>query len=182
MLRIGIINYKKKIIYIDLLENSVECYYYHNHEKKNISINTLLELLKNIFDKTKEEFLEQDGEYKIFINKETGYKHFYKDGKEDIMKFFLHNGENAILCKGLDIKDKYNEIKEFFNKNKDIKISLTLILALTISNSFNIYNLERDVNNTQEELEALNAASLETEYDEYYDFETLSNALENPAI
>ena len=181
MKHIGIINYNKKIIYIDLLENNLECYYYHNHEKKNISINTLLELLKSIFDKTKEEFLEQDGEYKIFINKETGYKHFYKDGKEDIMKFFLHNGENAILCKGLDIKDKYNEIKEFFNKNKDIKISLTLILALTLSNSFNIYNLERDVNNAQKELEELNLASLETEYNEYYAFDTLSNALKSPA-
>ena len=181
MKHIGIINYNKKIIYIDLLENNLECYYYHNHEKKNISINTVLELLKSIFDKTKEEFLEQDGEYKIFINKETGYKHFYKDGKEDIMKFFLHNGENAILCKELDIKDKYNEIKEFFNKNKDIKIILTLNLALTLSNSFNIYNLENNVYNAQQELEELNIASLETEYNEYYDYTSLSNALKSPA-
>ena len=181
MKHIGIINYNKKIIYIDLLENNLECYYYHNHEKKNISINTVLELLKSIFDKTKEEFLEQDGEYKIFINKETGYKHFYKDGKEDIIKFFLHNGENAILCKGLDIKDKYNEIKEFFNKNKDIKIILTLNLALTLSNSFNIYNLENNVYNAQQELEELNIASLETEYNEYYDYTSLSNSLKSPA-
>ena len=181
MKHIGIINYNKKIIYIDLLENNLECYYYHNHEKKNISINTVLELLKSIFDKTNEEFLEQDGEYKIFINKETGYKHFYKDGKEDIMKFFLHNGENAILCKGLDIKDKYNEIKEFFNKNKDIKIILTLNLALTLSNSFNIYNLENNVYNAQQELEELNIASLETEYNEYYDYTSLSNSLKSPA-
>ena len=181
MKHIGIINYNKKIIYIDLLENNLECYYYHNHEKKNISINTVLELLKSIFDKTKEEFLEQDGEYKIFINKETGYKHFYKDGKEDIIKFFLYNGENAILCKGLDIKDKYNEIKEFFNKNKDIKIILTLNLALTLSNSFNIYNLENNVYNAQQELEELNIASLETEYNEYYDYTSLSNSLKSPA-
>ena len=181
MKHIGIINYNKKIIYIDLLENNLECYYYHNHEKKNISINTVLELLKSIFDKTNEEFLEQDGEYKIFINKETGYKHFYKDGKEDIIKFFLHNGENAILCKGLDIKDKYNEIKEFFNKNKDIKIILTLNLALTLSNSFNIYNLENNVYNAQQELEELNIASLETEYNEYYDYTSLSNSLKSPA-
>ena len=181
MKHIGIINYNKKIIYIDLLENNLECYYYHNHEKKNISINTVLELLKNIFDKTKEEFLEQDGEYKVFINKETGYKHFYKDGKEDIIKFFLYNGENAILCKGLDIKDKYNEIKEFFNKNKDIKIILTLNLALTLSNSFNIYNLENNVYNAQQELEELNIASLETEYNEYYDYTSLSNSLKSPA-
>ena len=181
MKHIGIINYNKKIIYIDLLENNLECYYYHNHEKKNISINTVLELLKSIFDKTNEEFLEQDGEYKIFINKETGYKHFYKDGKEDIIKFFLYNGENAILCKGLDIKDKYNEIKEFFNKNKDIKIILTLNLALTLSNSFNIYNLENNVYNAQQELEELNIASLETEYNEYYDYTSLSNSLKSPA-
>lgn len=181
MKHIGIINYNKKIIYIDLLENNLECYYYHNHEKKNISINTVLELLKSIFDKTNEEFLEQDGEYKIFINKETGYKHFYKDGKEDIIKFFLYNGENAILCKELDIKDKYNEIKEFFNKNKDIKIILTLNLALTLSNSFNIYNLENNVYNAQQELEELNIASLETEYNEYYDYTSLSNSLKSPA-
>ena len=93
----------------------------------------------------------------------------------------MYNGENAILCKGLDIKDKYNEIKEFFNKNKDIKIILTLNLALTLSNSFNIYNLENNVYNAQQELEELNIASLETEYNEYYDYTSLSNSLKSPA-
>ena len=177
MQHIGIINYNKKIIYIDLLENNLECYYYHNHEKKNISINTLLELLKSIFDKTKEEFLEQDGEYKIFINKETGYKHFYKDGKEDIMKFFLHNGENAILCKGLDIKDKYNEIKEFFNKSKAINITMTFVLTYVISNSFATYNTLNKYYDTKEELEELKAAIMEDDCNQYYDIDSLSSSL-----
>ena len=180
MQHIGIINYKNKIIYVDLKDNNLICYYYHNNEKRNIGINTVLELFKSIFDKTKEEFLEQDGEYNVFLNQETGYKHFYKDGKEDILKFFLTNGTNGTLYKGSDIKDKYLKVKQFVNKKANIGILLSLVLATAISSSAitNLVNQEEEV---QEEIEELDVASLETEYNKYYDFDSLANAIKSPA-
>ena len=180
MQHIGIINYKNKIIYVDLKDNNLICYYYHNNEKRNIGITTVLELFKSIFDKTKEEFLEQDGEYNVFLNQETGYKHFYKDGKEDILKFFLTNGTNGTLYKGSDIKDKYLKVKQFVNKKANIGILLSLVLATAISSSA-ITNLVNQEEKVQEEIEELDVASLETEYNKYYDFDSLANAIKSPA-
>lgn len=179
MQHIGIINYKNKIIYVDLEDNNLLCYYYHNKGKRIISITTVLELFKNLFDKSKEEFIKQDGNYSVFVNKETGYKHFYKDGKEDILKFFLTNGTDGILYKGPDINDKYLKVRKFVNKKTNIVIVLSLILATVISSSA-ITNLDNKDEKVQEEIEELDSASLETEYNEYYDFESLSNAIKSP--
>lgn len=180
MQHIGIINYKNKIIYVDLKDEDLLCYYYHKKEKHNISINAILEILKSIFDKSKEEFLEQDGNYSVFINKETGYKHFYKDGKEDILKFFLTNGTDGLLYKESDINDKYLKVRKFVNKKTNIVIVLSLILATAISSSAIKDSVNQD-KEVQKEIEELDSASLETEYNEYYDFESLSNAIKSPA-
>ena len=180
MQHIGIINYKNKIIYVDLKDNDLLCYYYHNNEKRNISITTVLELFKSLFDKSKEEFIKQDGNYSIFVNKETGYKHFYKDGKEDILKFFLTNGTDGLLYKGTDINDKYLKVRKFVSKKTNIVIVLSLILATAISSSAKINSVNQD-EEVQQEIEELDSASLETEYNEYYDFTSLSNAIKSPA-
>lgn len=180
MQHIGIINYKNKIIYVDLKDSNLLCYYYHNNEKYNISINTVLELFKSIFDKTKEEFLEKDGNYSIFVNKETGYKHFYKEGKEDILKFFLTNGTDGLLYKGTNINDKYLKVRQFINKKANVGIILSLILATAISSTTITY-LENQDEKVKEEIEELNTASLETEYNKYYDFTSLANAIKSPA-
>lgn len=180
MQHIGIINYKNKIIYVDLKDNDLLCYYYHNNKKRNISITTVLELFKSLFDKSKEEFIKQDGNYSIFVNKETGYKHFYKDGKEDILKFFLTNGTDGLLCKGTDINDKYLKVRKFVSKKTNIVIVLSLILATAISSSTKINSVNQD-KEVQQEMEELDSASLETEYNEYYDFTSLSNAIKSPA-
>lgn len=180
MQHVGIINYKNKIIYVDLKDNDLYCYYYHNNEKCNISITTVLELFKSLFDKSKEEFIKQDGNYSIFINKETGYKHFYKDGKEDILKFFLTNGTDGLLYKGADINDKYLKVRKFVNKKTNIVIILSLILATAISSSAKINSVNQD-EEVQQEIEELDSISLETEYNEYYDFTSLANAIKSPA-
>ena len=180
MQHIGIINYKNKIIYVDLKDNDLLCYYYHNNEKRNISITTVLELFKSRFDKAKEEFIKQDGNYSIFINKETGYKHFYKDGKEDILKFFLTNGTDGLLYKGTDINDKYLKVRKFVSKKTNIVIVLSLILATAISSSAKINSVNQD-KEVQQEMEELDSVSLETEYNKYYDFTSLANAIKSPA-
>ena len=177
MQHIGIINYKNKIIYVDLKGNNLLCYYYHNNEKHNISINAILEILKSIFDKSKEEFLKQDNNYSVFVNKETGYKHFYKDGSEDVLKFFLTNGTDGLLYKDSAIKDKYLKVRNFVNNKNNVVIALTLTLAmaLTASGKTNLANEE-----IQQEIEELDTASLETEYNMYYDFTSLANAVKSP--
>ena len=179
MQHIGIINYKNKIIYVDLKDNNLFCYYYHNNEKRNIGINTIIELLKvSIFDKTKEKFLEQDGQYNVFLNQETGYKHFYKNGKEDILKFFLINGADGLLYEWSDIKSKYLKVNRFINEKANVIIITSLILATAISLPSIVVNKDETV---QSELDLLNTASLETEHNKYYDFESLANAIKSPA-
>ena len=97
-----------------------------------------------------------------------------------ILKFFLTNGTNGTLYKGSDIKDKYLKVKQFVNKKANIGILLSLVLATAISSSAitNLVNQEEEV---QEEIEELDVASLETEYNKYYDFDSLANAIKSPA-
>ena len=121
-MHIGIIQYKNKIIYIDLKDNRIYGYYYHNKKKHIISLNTIAILVNSLFDREKEEFLKQQGEYTVFINKETAYKHFYKDGKEDLLKFFLENGQNGIMYEDKKNNKNNQRTKIFFNRKKWLNI------------------------------------------------------------
>ena len=98
-MHIGIIKYKTKIIYLDLKDQELHSYYYHDGQKYNNSIYTVYLLFKNLFDHSKEKLLEQNGKYSIYINEETGYKHYYQNNKEDISKFFMSNGQIGLIYK-----------------------------------------------------------------------------------
>lgn len=121
-MHIGIIQYKNKIIYVDLKDNRIYGYYYHNKKKHIISLNTIAILVNSLFDKSKEKFLKQQGEYTVFINKETAYKHFYQDGKEDLLKFFLENGQNGIMYEDKKTTRITKELKAFSIEKKWLNI------------------------------------------------------------
>ena len=128
--------------------------------------------------------LKQDGNYSIFINKETGYKHFYKDGKEDVLNFFITNGKDGLLYKKNNFKDKYSKIKQFINKKENAKFILNVIilsvLSSTASSALVSYKMTSHYEQSQKEIEELNAAILETEANQYYNFDVLSYDIKHP--
>ena len=139
-MHIGIIIYKNKKIYIDVKNNQIDSYYYNKYSKQSVNINTLLSLLiNNLFDKTKEKLIAIENEYKVYINEETGYKHFYKNGKQDLVKFFLENGKNAIMYDEKESSEKLfigKKVKEFYNKHFSIRFILNfaaIYSALTLT-------------------------------------------------
>ena len=107
-MHIGIIQIKNKKIYIDKKENEIISYYYKERKKQNLSIQTLAILLKKYFFNRKNEvyLYNQDG-YKVYKDKETGHKHFYKNNRQDYKKFFKENGISAIMYASSSKKDIY---------------------------------------------------------------------------
>ena len=177
-MHIGIIQYKNKIIYVDLKDNRIYGYYYHNKKKHIISLNTIAILVNSLFDKSKEEFLKQQGEYTVFINKETAYKHFYKDGKEDLLKFFLENGQNGIMYEDKKNNKNNQRTKIFFNRKKMVKyiMGLTLYSALFLSTYKTTTYIISELNS--QEIQELEEAATETTDNQYYDFESICNAIQ----
>ena len=177
-MHIGIIQYKNKIIYIDLKDNRIYGYYYHNKKKHIISLNTIAILVNSLFDKSKEKFLKQQGEYTVFINKETTYKHFYQDTKEDLLKFFLENGQNGIMYEDKKNNKNNQRTKSFFNRKKMAKyiMGLTLYSALFLSTYKTTTYIISELNS--QEIQELEEAATETTDNQYYDFESICNAIQ----
>ena len=71
--------------------------------------------------------------YKVILDKDTNYKHYFKDNQENLRLFFDHNGENVTLYENNDINNTskgYSKIKKF-NKTM-FTIDAILILACAV--------------------------------------------------
>lgn len=191
-MHVGIIRYKSKIIYIDLKDNEIQGYYYHNKKRHNISLKTIAVLLNSFFDKRKEEFLKQDGQYKIYLNKDTGYKHFYRDGKEDILKFLTTNGQSAIMYNDAKKKKKDSESKSFIDKKLGLQIVMQLAFYAVIISTNPIEKISSLLDNQTtykiDEYSSINDKEVAKELEElkslinvpdeqFYDFESICNAI-----
>lgn len=192
-MHVGIIRYKSKIIYIDLKDNEIQGYYYHNKKRHNISLKTIAVLLNSFFDKRKEEFLKQDGQYKIYLNKDTGYKHFYRDGKEDILKFLTTNGQSAIMYNDAKKKKKDSESKSFIDKKLGLQIVMQLAFYAVIISTNPIEKISSLLDNQTtykiDEYSSINDKEVAKELEElkslinvpdeqFYDFESICNAIQ----
>ena len=89
---------ENQIFYVDQKDNQLVCYCYETSGRKELSLGVVAGLMK-------EKFLKKEGFYDVYVNEETGYHHFYQNGKQDISKFFQMNGEDALLYKDFYLSD-----------------------------------------------------------------------------
>ena len=76
-MHIGLLKIKDKTIYIDN-QNKLISYYYKDGKKQIISNNFVISVLKDLVTCHKKKFLYKK-EYEVYLDEQTGYKHFYKD-------------------------------------------------------------------------------------------------------
>ncbi len=57
------------------------------------------------------EYLGKDNEYDVYLDNNSGLKHYFKDGKEDTYATWIHNGEDALLYKGNNRKEQVKKIR-----------------------------------------------------------------------
>lgn len=75
----------------------------------------------------------QEG-YEVILDEDTGLRHFFKEGKEDIIRLFFENGESAITPIPMNRPQKTNKsyspksVRRFKIKGTDIIISFLLIV------------------------------------------------------
>ena len=105
---------ENQIFYVDQKDNQLVCYCYETSGRKELSLGVVAGLMQFFFNSSKEKFLKKEGFYDVYVNEETGYHHFYQNGKQDISKFFQMNGEDALLYKDLPVDDR---IKQFHYQN-----------------------------------------------------------------
>lgn len=144
-MHIGILKIKNTILYIDN-KNKIISYYYKNGQKQIVPNDLIVSVLKDLITCHKKKFLYKN-EYEVYLDEKTGYKHFYKEGIENYIKFFYENGYNAILYKENNNK---NDIKNFTIKGIKLCISITLFLAI-FNTASNAINKPNEITNTKVE-------------------------------
>lgn len=168
-MHLGIIKIKDKTLYIDYKNKKIICYY-KKYNRKIYVDNFLPYILSDLTKSHKLKFLYRN-DYDIFLDKTTGYRHFYKNNQEDYSKFFLENGRNAILYNS--IIDNSNNIKTFVIKGIVICINVTLLLSLSSSiNSTFINESLPNLNPTTNQVES-------AQEDTYLTVKDLKNYINN---
>ena len=75
--------------------------------------------------------LDNEGEYQVVLDKNTNFKHYFKDGVEDFMMFFYNNGEDATCYMKDEQKKSGGVVKAFAISTIIITIALTTFAKLT---------------------------------------------------
>lgn len=140
----GIIRIKDNIIYIDIENNKLNCYRYVNGQKVPISNELIINIMQYIITCHKPKLLSTT-DYTVYLDTQTGYKHFYKNNQEDFIKFFYENGKSALL---------FNKNKQDKNNLKPLNFALLGIDIVLILSSFifitNIVNNRQTTQNTSQ--------------------------------
>ena len=136
-MHVGIIRIKDNLIYIDIINNKMSCYQIKKGQKQTIDENIIINIIKNIITCHKPKLLYKDN-YEVYLDEETNFKHFYKNNKEDYLKFFLENGQEAILFneKG---NNKYT-VKRFVIKGIEI-YCLSMLFITVASVGLTLYKI-----------------------------------------
>lgn len=138
-MHLGTIRIKDNIIYIDIKNKELYCYKQTKNKKIIISNEIIINLIKYIITCHKPKYLYQD-EFEVYLDEETNFKHFYKNGKEDYLKFFYENGQSTILLNSKSNEDKYST-KSFIIKG--VQICITFLSAITFISSVSaIYKIQ----------------------------------------
>lgn len=175
-MHIGIIRYKNKIIYVDLKDNKIYGYYYTKKGKQIVSSNIILSIINSLFEREKETFVTTENEYKIYINKETGYKHFYKNNQQDILKFFLENGKNAIMYDN-ENSSIVKKAKEFYNKHQSVRFILNFVVIYSTLMATDIDKVYT-ASETLAESQGIELSISEENYDCYFDYHQLCQSIQ----
>lgn len=134
---VGIVRKQNNNYYISARNINNYIYYNvimaNNNETRNLKREEAEELIYSLFDGNKK-FLEHRNDYDIYID-DSGNKRYFKDGKEDLIKFFLNNGQSAIMSLGKKEKDFL--LKSFQVTNKDL-IKELLIVYLSVMIVLNV--------------------------------------------
>ncbi len=72
--------------------------FYHDGRIEPIT-KEVLDVFNIIFLSNNNKTLPNEGEYKVILDNETGFKHYYLNGVESYIMFFLNNGEELTICK-----------------------------------------------------------------------------------
>ena len=138
-MHLGTIRIKDNIIYVDIKNNQLCCYKQTQNKKIIISNEIFVNLIKYFITCHKPKYLYKN-EFEVYLDEETKLKHFYKNGKEDYLKFFHENGQSAIMLNNKPNKDKHNS-KSFIIKG--VQICITFLSAVTFISSISaIYTIK----------------------------------------
>ena len=158
-MHLGIIKINNTKIYIDKHKNLIS-YYYENGNKKIINNDLIILLIKELVTCHHKKFLYQD-EYEVYLDEQTGYKHFYKDGKENYTNFFYENGYDAILYKE---NSNQSNFKTFTVKGTKICISIILLLTVINGIKSNIVQNPEEITSSQIEYTQENELTVDSSF------------------
>jgi len=127
---IGIIKNKNKEYYIHRKDNRICVLYTYGDIVRPLSRLEAIELYSDIFS-SKLKFIYKDEDYDVYLDK-NNHKRYFKDGLEDLIKFFTINGFEGLEYKMSD--EKKTSITETIKKVTTAEFILIVLLTSTFSN------------------------------------------------
>lgn len=140
----AIILNNKKEIYLSINENKIEGFNLDNGVVSDLKEEDIkvLDLFKLSLDKT---YLGKENEHDIYLDNKSLFKHYYKDGIEDVKMFCDSNGTDDLLYKTSNFNKYSNEYK-FKTKDKktivmNYKTVCLLLAGITLIGSLSMLSI-----------------------------------------
>lgn len=83
--------------YLNLINGRLFCTHLGKDGFKPSNLDYIQSLVKKLFLNDNCSYLEKYNGYRVYFDNETKFKHFVKDGKENLELFYVFNGQDAIL-------------------------------------------------------------------------------------
>lgn len=134
----------KKEIYLSINENKIEGFNLDNGVVSDLKEEDIkvLDLFKLSLDKT---YLGKENEYDVYLDNKSLFKHYFKDGIEDVKKFCEYNGTDALLYKTSNFNKNSNEYKFKTKDEKTIvmnyKTVCLLLAGITLIGSLSMLSI-----------------------------------------
>ena len=120
-------------IVLELVGNKFNGYIFYPNNTYQPADNKVLKYFDFLKLSNNQVKLPNEGKYQVILDKETNYKHYFYNNKEDFRMFYYNNGVSAVSYDTEEENDDdsiRNKLKEFHHKNAKIYLSFILVLSI----------------------------------------------------
>ena len=141
------------------------------------------EYVNNVLDKflfnNNCQFIKKQKEYDIYLDFETEFIHYMKDGKEDFEMFFQFNGKPSIL---FDDDDSKKQLKEKLNKFLNVFMisSCCVIATITVIEAYLLTHRTVDLDTSISRI--YSSATIEEIYQDILDYPKAIDLINNTSV
>lgn len=138
--------------YLNIINNKLYCNHLDSNGFTKSSTNYIIKTLKELFNTSENTKICEYNEYDVYYDLKSGYKHYIKDGKENLFLFYWFNGKDELLYNEKENSNHYMKnkiLKSFKFMGITAIISCELITFLSSNRYATIYNNDSNIKDNE---------------------------------